>query len=59
MVVWITGVPSSIPDGGLENPFVLGRWVVLQKYMFDSPKATACERGDFRSDFCWVAKKEA
>ena len=39
-VVRITGVSSGIPDGGLEDSLVLRGRVVLQEYMFDSPKTS-------------------
>ena len=58
MVAWIIGASTGIPDGGLENPLVLGRRVVLQEYMLDSPEATARKRGDFGSDFSCIAKKK-
>lgn len=59
MVARIAGISSSIPDGGLEDPLVLGGRIVLQEYMFDSPETTACKRGDFWSNFSWVAEEEA
>jgi len=51
LVAWIIGVSSGIPDGGLEDPLILGRRVVLQEYMLDSPEATTSKRGDFGSNF--------
>ena len=50
-IVRIIDVPSGVPDGGLEDPLVLGRRIVLQKYVFDSPEASPCKRGDFWCDF--------
>ena len=55
MVAWIIGVSSGVPDGGLEDPLVLRRRVVLQEYMLHSPEATARKRGDFGSDFSCTA----
>jgi len=52
-VVWIVGVPSSIPDGGLEDSLVLGRRIVLQEYVFDSPETSPRKGGDFGCDFSW------
>ena len=52
----IIGVPSGIPDGGLEDPLVLGRRVVLEEYVFDSPEAPSCKGSDFRRDFSWTIK---
>ena len=46
-IVRIIDVPSGVPDGGLEDPLVLGRRIVLQEYMFDSPEASPCKCGDF------------
>jgi len=47
----IIGVPSSVSDGGLENSLVLGRRIMLQEYMFDSPEAPSCKGSDFWCDF--------
>jgi hypothetical protein len=55
----IIGVSSDIPDGGLEDPLVLGRGVMLQEYVFDSPEASSCKRSDFRSDCSCAAKTKA
>jgi len=52
-VARIVDVSPGIPDSGLEDPLVLGRRVVLQEYMFDSPEASSCECGDFGSDLSW------
>ena len=50
-VVRIVGVPSDIPDGGLEDSLVLGRRIVLQKYVLDSPEASSCKGSEFWCDF--------
>ena len=50
-IAWIIGVPSRIPNGGLEDPLVLGRRIVLEEYVFDSPEAPSCKGSDFRRDF--------
>ena len=42
---------TGIPDGSLENPFVLGRRVVLQEYVLDSPETPSCKSSDFRCSF--------
>jgi len=52
-VFGIVGVSSGIPDGGLEDPLVLGRRVVLQEYMFNSPETAPCKSRDFGSNFGW------
>ena len=54
LVVRIIGVSSGVPDGGLEDPLVLRRRVVLQEYMLDSPETSSCKR----SNFNWVAERE-
>ena len=41
-IVWIIDVPSGISYGGLEGSLVLGRRVVLQEYLFDSPEESPC-----------------
>ena len=46
-IVRIIDVSSGVPDGGLEDPLVLGRRIVLQEYVLDSPEASPCKRGDF------------
>lgn len=52
-VVRVIGVPSGVSDGSLEDPLVLGRRIVLQEYVFDSPKASSCKCSDFGRDFSW------
>jgi len=46
-IVRIIDVASGVPYGGLEDALVLGRRIVLQEYVFDSPEASPCKRGDF------------
>jgi len=52
-IVRIVGVPSGISNGGLEDPLVLRRRIVLLEDVFDSPEATPCKGSDFRCDFSW------
>jgi hypothetical protein len=43
LVARIVGFPSSIPNGGLDNPVVLRRRIMLQEDMFDPPETPSRE----------------
>lgn len=50
-IAWIAGVASGISDGSLEDTLVLGRRIVLQEYVLDSPETSPCKGSDFRFNF--------